>query len=204
MANNAISGWGVLYNTPTVIAGLFIEKIAPGAFARSLRDEGDVLLLFGHDYNRVLARTTSGTLQLRDLGAMGLWFAADIDPGNPDAATALSAIGRRDVHGMSFGFLVAKEVWEEPESYDALPIRTILDADLFEISAVSRPAYPQTRAWSNRTTIRPTRRTTFQRCAPGRSVAQARHHHMMMLRLVPWLPTVSALAFIAALAHGLV
>lgn len=137
---NTISGWAIRYNEPTTIGGSFIERIAPGAFAKSL---DDVVLLFGHDHNRPLARTTSGTLALRDEGRMGLWFTADLDPSDPDAAKALSTIGRQDTRGMSFGFRVRKEEWREPAAYDALPERTILEADLSEISVVVWPAYPQ-------------------------------------------------------------
>ncbi|CDX28760.1 hypothetical protein MPLSOD_110072 [Mesorhizobium sp. SOD10] len=87
---------------------------------------------------RLLARPA-----LRDQGRMGLWFSADLDPSNTDAALALSSIGRRETVGMSFGFRPTKENRLEPEDYNALPERTILEAELFEISAVIRPAYPQ-------------------------------------------------------------
>ncbi|TIV72749.1 MAG: HK97 family phage prohead protease [Mesorhizobium sp.] len=137
--SNTISGWAIRYNAPTTIAGAFVEKIAPGAF-KSLKD---VTLLWSHDGNRPLARTTSGTLTLRDKGGMGLYFSAELDPENPDAARALSSIGRRDTRGMSFGFRVLKEEWFDPEDYKKLPERTILEADLFEISALINPAYLQ-------------------------------------------------------------
>lgn len=138
-ASNTVSGFAIRYNEPTVIAGAFIEKVAPGAF----KDLTDVVFLWGHDGNRPLARTTSGTLQLRDQGGMGLYFSADLDAANPDAALALSSIGRQDTRGMSFGFIVRKEEWVEPATYNALPERTILEADLLELSAVVWPAYPQ-------------------------------------------------------------
>ncbi|MBZ9984751.1 HK97 family phage prohead protease [Mesorhizobium sp. BR-1-1-8] len=136
---NAVTGFAVRYNEPTTIGNAFIERVAPGAF----KNLSDVVMLWGHDGNRPLARTKSGTLQLRDEGSMGLWFSADLDPENPDAALALSSIGRQDTSGMSFGFIVRKEAWFEPDSYDALPERTILEADLMEVSAVVWPAYPQ-------------------------------------------------------------
>lgn len=138
--NNIVSGWAIQYNAPTTIAGAFIERIAPGAFSKSL---DDVVFLWSHDYDRPLARTTSGTLTLRDEGRMGLWFSANLDIANPDAALAYSSIGRRDTRGMSFGFRPTKETWIEPEDYNQLPERTILEAELFEISAVIWPAYPQ-------------------------------------------------------------
>jgi phage head maturation protease len=42
---------------------------------------------------------------------------------------------------MSFGFSVTKETWDETSS---LPLRTIQAVDLIEVSAVARPAYPDT------------------------------------------------------------
>jgi phage head maturation protease len=48
---NSISGWAIRYNEPTVIAGAFIERIAPAAFKGAL---GDVTLLWSHDHNRPL------------------------------------------------------------------------------------------------------------------------------------------------------
>jgi HK97 family phage prohead protease len=138
MAESDISGWAIRYNEPTTIGGSFIEKIAPGAFS----DLKDVVLLWGHDSNRPLARTSSGTLQLRD-SRMGLWFSANLDPANPDAAVAISSIGRSDTHGMSFSFISRTEAWDEPATSTGLPIRTVLAADLLEISAVTWPAYLQ-------------------------------------------------------------
>lgn len=138
-SSNTISGWAIKYNEPTTIAGSWIEIIAPG----SIKSLKDCTLLWSHDDGRPLARTTSGTLTLRDEGRMGLWFSADLDPSNPDAALALSAIGRRDVVSMSWGFRIRKEAWSEPKSYDELPIRTVLEMDVAEISAVVWPAYPQ-------------------------------------------------------------
>jgi len=141
MADNTVSGWAVLYNEPTVVAQSFIEKISPGAFAGMI---DDVALLAHHNHERVLARTTSGNLHLRDEGRMGLWFSAELDSANPDSAALLSAVGRADIHSMSFGFIVTKQEWQEPDDYDGLPIRTVLKAELLEVSAVWRPAYPTT------------------------------------------------------------
>ncbi|MDX8497055.1 HK97 family phage prohead protease [Mesorhizobium sp. VK4C] len=82
-----------------------------------------------------------GTPANRSWGGWACGFSADLDSSNPDAALALSSIGRRDTVGMSFGFRPTKENWLEPEGYNALPERTILEAALFEISAVIWPAY---------------------------------------------------------------
>jgi hypothetical protein len=51
----------------------FKEKIAKGAFAESLKRQDDVRMLFNHDPNFVIARTTNGTLKLRE-DDKGLYF----------------------------------------------------------------------------------------------------------------------------------
>ena len=59
-AEHMLSGYAALFNTETVIAGLFREVIAPGAFTESLKT-ADVVARFNHDENRLLGRTSAGT-----------------------------------------------------------------------------------------------------------------------------------------------
>jgi phage head maturation protease len=62
----------------------------------------------------------------------------------PDVTYArdlLVSIERGDVSGMSFGFRVTKQEWDE--SGDILK-RKILEVELFDVSPVTYPAYPQT------------------------------------------------------------
>lgn len=127
-----------------MIAGLFREKIAPNAFAKSLRDRPDVLALWSHDTARVLGRTTSRTLELKP-DRIGVWFALTPDEKTPDGLTALGTVERQDVAGCSFGFYVTRETWDTGED-DELPLRIIEEATLIEVSLVSMPAYPTTSA----------------------------------------------------------
>lgn len=139
-----VSGYAVRFNDETVIAGLFREKIAPEAFDSSLRDRPDVLALIGHDYNRVLGRTSAGTLTLRP-DRVGLYFVLSADESTPDGQTVIGTVGRKDVRGMSFGFTVSRETWVEG-AFNELPMRIVEEAELHEISVVSAPAYPTTTA----------------------------------------------------------
>ena len=123
------------------IAGLFIERVAPGAFKRAITEEQDVRALVNHDPNIVLGRTKAGTLRLSE-DSRGL--AVDIDLPDTQAARDIAeSVGRGDVDGMSFGFLVRSERWDE-DGGEGLAVRTLLDVDLFDVSAVTYPAYPQT------------------------------------------------------------
>lgn len=133
-----LSGYAAVFNTETVIAGAFRETIAPGAFAQAIT--GDVLALMDHSYGRVIGRTTSGTLRLSE-DRHGL--KVDIDPPDaPDGQTALALVSRGDLAGMSFGFIVRRESWQE--SAVGLPLRTLEDIELIECSIVALPAYPTT------------------------------------------------------------
>ena len=60
-----IGGYAAVFNREAVIAGMFREQIAPGAFTDAIGRD-DVRALFNHDANFVLGRTVSGTLRLSE------------------------------------------------------------------------------------------------------------------------------------------
>jgi len=134
-----ILGHAAVFEQLSEDLGGFREQIAPGAFARAVRED-DVRALWQHDDRYVLGRTRSGTLSLAE-DEEGL--AVDITP--PDTQWArdfTESIRRGDVDQMSFGFLARRDVWVEDEQGEV--IRTLLDVQLFDVSPVTFPAYPQT------------------------------------------------------------
>ncbi len=133
-----LSGYAARFDSPTTIAGEFIETIAPGAFAKSLASM-DVLALFNHDYGRVLGRKSAGTLKIGE-DASGLWVEIN-PPDSPDGWSARELIGRRDVVGMSFGFRTRKDEWDDTGD---LPKRTLREVDLYEVTITPIPAYADT------------------------------------------------------------
>jgi HK97 family phage prohead protease len=143
LADNVISGYAVMFNAETVIAGEFRERIAQGAFTRTLRERPDVIALLSHDSGRVLGRVSAGTLSLQQ-DRIGLYFSLQVDPSTPEGQTALGTVGRQDVKGCSFGFRVRAETWED--GGNRLPLRTITDVDLSEITLTAFPAYETTSA----------------------------------------------------------
>ncbi|WP_246671243.1 HK97 family phage prohead protease [Mesorhizobium sp. 8] len=143
MPDNTISGFAARFGDETIIAGEFREKLAPGAFARTLKEKPDVVMLLDHDSGRVLGRVAAGTLTLRE-DRIGLWFSLDVDATTPEGQTALGTVGRQDVRGCSFGFRVRAEEWQD--GGDRLPLRIITDVDLYEITLTAFPAYPTTSA----------------------------------------------------------
>jgi HK97 family phage prohead protease len=125
--------------------GTFKEKIAPGAFTRTLAEGDEVVCLFNHSDNMLLGRLTAGTLTLRQ-DDKGLWFSCDL----PDTSIA------RDVHAnlragnlkeCSFGFFVDGpdgEQWSQMS--DGSMLRTLVSVRLADVSVVTFPAYDNTNA----------------------------------------------------------
>ncbi|MBJ3783851.1 HK97 family phage prohead protease [Devosia sp. MSA67] len=137
-----MEGYVARFGDVTTIAGEFRERIAQGAFARSLA-ERDVVMILDHDSGRVLGRVSAGTLHLKE-DQIGLRFQLDVDETTPEGQTALGTVGRGDVSGCSFGFSVKAERWEDGGR--RLPLRTITDLNLFECTLTAFPAYPTTSA----------------------------------------------------------
>lgn len=133
-----IAGYAAQFNKEAT--GLsFREMIAPGAFKRTLQSGEPVYLLVNHDTNGIpLASTAGGTLALSE-DEVGLRMEADLDPANPKAQELYSAISRGDIAKMSFAFTVAKDGATRSEG-----LRTLNDVNLFEVSAVTWPAYNDT------------------------------------------------------------
>ena len=130
-------GYAAVYNSVADIGGYFNEQIAPGAFDATLG--GDIRALFDHNSAHVLGRTTAGTLRLAS-DSHGL--AVEIDM--PDTALARDlavSMTRGDISGMSFGFNVTKQTWDES---GPVILRTIEAVELFEVSIVTFPAYDAT------------------------------------------------------------
>lgn len=143
-----VSGYAAVFDSDSLpIMGLFTESIKRGAFRKALRNSPDIPLLANHD-GLPMARTTNGTLTLEE-DAKGLRMNATLAPTTlgTDVYTLLK---RGDLKGMSFAFMVESDKWEE-RSAD-MPHREILEfSDLFEVSIVTEPAYPDTTAQAEAT-----------------------------------------------------
>lgn len=133
-----ITGYAAVFNSLSVEMWGFREKIAPGAFAKTIK-ESDVRALWNHDTGMVLGRSKAGTLTLAE-DATGL--AVEIMP--PDCPM-LESMRRGDVDQMSFGFEAIRDMWEEDRANDIVT-RTLLEVRLFEVSVVTFPAYEATSA----------------------------------------------------------
>lgn len=116
-----------------------IEVIRAGAFTRTLKEKADVRALIDHDPSKILARTKSGTLKLRE---DNIGLLSEIDPADTSFAQDLvRSLERGDIDGMSFGFTVQDEQWGKR---DGMILREITDVNLFDVSVVTFPAYKET------------------------------------------------------------
>lgn len=133
-----VRGYAAVFNSETDIGGYFREVIMPGAFADTLKT-ADVRALVDHDSGRVIGRSSSGTLRLKE-DERGLAVEIDL-PDTSDGRDLAELVSRGDIDGMSFGFRVTKEQWDE--TVDP-PKRSIMGIELHEVSAVTWPAYTDT------------------------------------------------------------
>ena len=140
-----IEGYAALYSQPSVTlmdaAGRrFVEMITPGAFDGVVGQ--DVRALLNHNPEKVLGRTTAGTLALQ-ADERGLWFSATL-PETSYARDLAESLRRGDIDQMSFAFEVAGDGqrwdWQtDPPTRWLLRFRSLLD-----VSPVTYAAYPQT------------------------------------------------------------
>jgi HK97 family phage major capsid protein/HK97 family phage prohead protease len=131
----------ILYDTDSQVMRDFFgdefkEILSPGCFDESLKNR-DVVALWSHDTGQVLGNTKSKTLRV-DSNEQRLAFELDL-PNTQAGRDAFETIQRGDVDGVSFGMVVNGDHWKNE---DGIFVRTILLADLYEISPVAFPAFP--------------------------------------------------------------
>lgn len=132
-----VGGYAAVFNSEVDIGGWFREVISPGAFKDAIK--GDVRALIDHNSGRVIGRSTAGTLRLAE-DKTGLSVEIDL-PDTTDGRDIATLIERGDISGMSFGFIVTKQTWDETGD---VPKRTIEAVELHEVSIVAFPAYDDT------------------------------------------------------------
>ncbi|MEM9019946.1 MAG: HK97 family phage prohead protease [Planctomycetota bacterium] len=121
-----------------------VERILPGAFDKTLKDD-DIRGLFNHSPSLLLARNTSGTMQL-GVDARGLRY--DMQPGKTSTASdVIEYLDRGDVSGSSIGFRAVEVDWTEEEIEGVkIDVRNLIEIKLFDVGPVTFPAYTGTDA----------------------------------------------------------
>lgn len=132
-----ITGYGSVFGRWYEVWG-FRERIAAGAFDKTLRENRDITGMFNHDAARLLGRTGAGTMTVES-DKKGLAYEILADLKNSDSANVVRMIARGDVKGSSMAFFVHKEEWETDK--DNRPTkRTIKEVELIETGPVVMPA----------------------------------------------------------------
>ena len=136
--SRTIVGTATVFNSAYDM-GWYDEEMSPEVFASA--DMNDVVALFNHDANMVLARTKSGTLKLNLTGnALEYSFEA---PNTTLGNDLLEMVKRGDVYQSSFAFSVEKEDWQEKGG--GKPKRIIRSIKkVYDVSPVTYPANPDT------------------------------------------------------------
>jgi HK97 family phage prohead protease len=127
-----ISGYAAVFNSPSEPLP-FTERIAPGAFQRSLKSRNEIKLLWNHDSGEPMASLRGGSLRLWE-DAKGLAYEATL--ANTTRGRDVAELIRSGViDAMSFGFNVIKDTWDERGD------RVLESVRIHEISVVAWPAY---------------------------------------------------------------
>ena len=160
-----IKGYAAVFDKRSEDLGGWFETIAPGAFGESLKNGADVRALVEHDSRGLLGRNTAGTLKLKE-DKTGLSVEIDA-PDTTAGRDVVESIKRGDLSGMSFGFSTIDDHWE---TQDGEELRTLEAVELFDVSVVAYPAYPDTsvavrslEVWHKQNTEAPTPKLNLAR-----------------------------------------
>jgi HK97 family phage prohead protease len=146
-----IEGLGIVYNSlsenfaPWMDGGLY-EVIEPGA-ARGLLDDEDIMILFNHSPDLVLARNKN-TAELREEDA-GVYYAYD-SPETSIGNDLLINVRLKNVRKSSFAFTVDEKNIRRERNIEwpnigKINVRRVVKFDrLYDFSPVTYPAYNNT------------------------------------------------------------
>lgn len=149
-----LTGHFAVFDTWTEIdslwEGRFLERIAPGAFKKTFRENRDgIRVLFQHGHDPQVGDKPLGPIDSLGEDDEGATYEAGLldTTYNRDLLPGL----RAGLYGASFRFRVMKEDLDQhpkASNYNptGLPERTIREAQVFEFGPVTFPAYPEASA----------------------------------------------------------
>jgi hypothetical protein len=141
--SRTVEGYAALFDTTASIGGWFDERIEPGAFKEALK-RSDIRALFNHDPNYILARTESGTLEVKE-DKKGLFYRFEA-PNTNFGNDFLEMLRRGDISQSSFAFTVNKQRWEEEKRGDEIKYTRVIEEveQVYDVAPVTYPAYAET------------------------------------------------------------
>jgi hypothetical protein len=140
------SEFGRWYRVSSKMEGDFLERVAPGATAGTIRDNKDSMrVLFDHGMDAQIGNKVLGPIDVLDERSDGPWYEVPLfdTSYNRDLLPGLKA----GVYGASMRMRVTGDEWDDhPErsdgNPDGLPERTITAMKVFEFGPVTFPANP--------------------------------------------------------------
>lgn len=140
-----ISGKAISFDTQSNDIG-FIEILHRGCISQELIDSSNIVFLYNHDYNQVIARANKGkgTLNI-DLRDDGVYFDLEV-PNTTMGNDLLENIRLGNITQCSFGFNYANEegAYKDEKIGDVWYRNVYKIGELFDLSAVTYPAYDDT------------------------------------------------------------
>lgn len=141
----SLHGYVAVFNSRARIpdrGGDFEEEIKPGAFDRSLRENGVPVLQWDHGKDPRVGTVPIGKWTEMRRDGKGYRVAGRLFD-NPVVEPVRQAIANEAVTGLSFRFKVGKngDRWER--RHGGMDLRHVLDADVHEAGPVVFPAYAQ-------------------------------------------------------------
>ncbi|MGL5507212.1 MAG: HK97 family phage prohead protease [Paraclostridium sp.] len=127
----------------------FYERIMPGAFNASLKDESrEEFFLVNHDWNRAIGRT-GANLELNE-DEKGLRFKLKV-PNTTEGNDLLENVRMGIIRGCSFGFIIEDEEvrWDDDWTF----YRDVKKVNLLEVTATTHPAYADTEISEGRSSL---------------------------------------------------
>ena len=140
-----ISGKAISFDTQSNDIG-FIEILHRGCISQELIDSSNIVFLYNHDYNQVIARANKGkgTLNI-DLRDDGVYFDLEV-PNTTMGNDLLENIRLGNITQCSFGFNYANEEgsYKDEKIGDVWYRNVYKIGELYDLSAVTYPAYDDT------------------------------------------------------------
>jgi hypothetical protein len=135
-----VRGYAIVFDSPSQNLGGFVEEIAPGALATTMRrlQDGthDFLAMTEHSPGNLLGRYSAGGLKL-SVDRIGLAFELEL-PATNLGRDVFELTSRGILNACSFSFAKIKDSWP------AAGKRRVEDMIAFELSLVANPAYRAT------------------------------------------------------------
>lgn len=162
--SNVMAGHFAVFDTWTEIhswfEGDFLERIAPGAFAKTIKENRDqVVVQYDHGFDFHVGDSPLGPIDVLREDAEGPYYEVPLLDTDYNRDRILPLLRGRtldgDDHGSllgaSFRFRVIKDEWDRApkksaHNPDQLPERTIREVRLYEFGPVVFPAYPDATA----------------------------------------------------------